>query len=167
MRCVYIPCVVYDVSCSLLLISAVYSCCNIHQIPNPFSTPFTVVCTLLPHKSWWLYNWYGNQNLFVSTQWYEFSFSGRCHLQSASSALLETLMMLYGSLRVTWCHLFVFSWIQSSNFFISPWNSICRCFIIRSHRPGCLHFKLDFLWTQFWKCCQYWLAFLEKVMESG
>ena len=27
-RCVYEPRVVYDVSCSLLLVSAVYSCCN-------------------------------------------------------------------------------------------------------------------------------------------
>jgi len=36
-RCVYEPRVVYDVSCSLLLVSAVYSCCNSHQIPahNP------------------------------------------------------------------------------------------------------------------------------------
>ena len=28
-RCVYEPRVVYDVSCSLLLVSAVYSCCNL------------------------------------------------------------------------------------------------------------------------------------------
>ena len=36
-RCVYQPRVVYNMSCSFLLVSAVYSCCNTHQIPahNP------------------------------------------------------------------------------------------------------------------------------------